>query len=175
LADIENGSAAAIDLAAAFASEPTNGHEQVTALTQDLAPAAYEQRYVAFIDILGFTEIIKNSENDEALLAGINDALSLKADSYEQNLKSLAKLESTDADLRVHTFSDFVVLSTADTDEGLVCLLFVCWHIAADWLRQGFFCRGGIAHGKLLHRVDNSVAPRVFGPAFIEAYELGVC
>lgn len=172
MADIENDSAAAIDLAAAFESELTNSQEQVTALTQDSARAVYEERYVAFIDILGFTEIIKSSENNEQLLAEINDALSLKRDSYEQNFKSLAKLESTDSDLRVHTFSDFVVLSTADTNEGLVCLLFVCWHIAADWLRQGFFCRGGIAHGKLLHKVDNSVAPRVFGPAFIEAYEL---
>jgi hypothetical protein len=150
---------------------------QVTDTTQDIKPIQYEERYVAFVDILGFSELIRRSENDDEgkTLRLINDALSFKQEAYLELFCADSSHNTTEKDaldLRIHTFSDFVVVSTPHTPDGLLCLLHVCWQIGVDWLRQGFLCRGGISVGKLVHSIGNHTAPRVFGPAFVAAYDL---
>lgn len=75
------------------------------------------------------------------------------------------------ADLRVNTFSDFVVVSCKATEGGLDLLLFVVWSVARDWLSKGYLSRGGITKGQVIHiGGDDKTSGLVFGPAFIEAY-----
>lgn len=136
--------------------------------------AKYETRYVAFIDILGFRDIITRSRRpDSDLPARIYNALDIPVDSLEQGIQH-ATHQSERPDLRVHSFSDCVVISSANNQSGLASILFACWRLASNWLEQGFLCRGGIANGLVTHRVDGDSAKStlVFGPAFVEAYHL---
>src|SRR5690606_30140761 len=51
-------------------------------------------------------------------------------------------------------------------------ILFIAFDISREWLSKKYLSRGGIARGKVLHRIEQGAAPMVFGPAFLEAYEL---
>lgn len=134
----------------------------------------YEDRYVAFVDILGFKEMILQSEraNNVAQLATALD-VTFASSTHAVVLEEL-KSQEADVDLRVNTFSDFVVASTKPTAAGLSVLLYVIWTLSTGWLSSRILCRGAITRGKVLHRVvTSSTKPTmVFGPAFVEAYKL---
>lgn len=139
----------------------------------------YEVRYVAFMDILGFSEAISKSKaNDSDLPAKIYNALDIRLDTLECGAHQLFDGALNGSDLRVHSFSDCVVISSSNSPVGLASMLFACWRVASDWLEQGFLCRGGITRGAVTHRVDGeakqgkSKSTLVFGPAFVEAYHL---
>lgn len=148
-------------------------------LSEDDVPLSYEDyadRYVAFIDILGFKEIVRNSRNQ----GGANSASSLNSifNALNLNFKGLIKdYESqsgaSSSDLRVNTFSDFVVISCHATEAGLDLLIFVVWCVVRDWLSKGYLSRGGVAKGPVIHVGGDANSPgMVFGPAFIDAYTL---
>lgn len=142
---------------------------------EDDAPVTeYEQRYVCFIDILGFKELINASagENPSITPSMIFNALMIRHGSIERSFCNLAGLEVTGNDLRVHSFSDCVVASTSHSPQGLGLLLYFCWQISSDWLSKQFLSRGGITSGKLIHRLNQGGAPLIFGPAFNQAYRL---
>ena len=132
----------------------------------------YEQRYIAFIDILGFKEIIRrSSSNQPEELSSIVKALMIDpsrlADDYEGTVDSEKK------DLRFNTFSDFVVFSCAETPEGLDLLIFLVWGLMRDWLSKRYVSRGAVTKGQVMHRSGQGDTPgMVFGPAFVEAYLL---
>lgn len=140
----------------------------------------YEDRVVAFVDILGFKEIIKKSATDPDLVRRIFDALDVRKDDWATMFASEVGLKNTpeDFDDRFHSFSDFVVMSVRPQVEEIGLLVYGIFKICRQLLGQGFASRGGIAMGQLYHR-DNSdgkamhsIAPSmVFGPAFIDAYQ----
>jgi hypothetical protein len=132
----------------------------------------YDERYIAFVDILGFKELISKSVSDPASVGALISALDITATSPSIVLDQVG-VSAQDIDLRLHTFSDFVVASTKPTSGGLAVLAYVVWQLSNSWLSSKLLCRGGITKGKVLHRVSNGgVPPMVFGPAFIEAYLL---
>lgn len=153
---------------------------RLAGLAEDDAPkgyAEYEERYIAFIDILGFKELILESAKAHPRIAPstIYNALDIHPQAVQDFFFSLSDLPAAQhdcADLRVHTFSDFVVASCRKTDLGLCLLLFLCWHVTSDWLSKSFLSRGGITIGKVIHRISEGNAPLVFGPAFVQAYTL---
>lgn len=69
----------------------------------------YHERYVAFIDMLGFSEHVKNSIRDRALLSTLRNILSSKA--------LTANCKRPD-DVRSYQFSDSIVISTKYDPEG---------------------------------------------------------
>jgi hypothetical protein len=157
-------------------NEPVSDDEEA----EDDAPPSveeYEQRYVAFIDILGFKELIRDSarasSHGPAKLTSIFNALNLNFDGFKKDYNEKSQSGKEDADLRVNSFSDFVVVSSLATKSGFNLLLFVIWCVARDWLSKGYLCRGGIAKGSVIHIGGTNGNPgMVFGPAFIEAYQL---
>lgn len=134
----------------------------------------YEDRYVAFIDILGFREIVKHSlrEQPEESVSSLNsifNALNLRFQGTAEDYAS--QYGGSDSDLRVNTFSDFVVISSKSTEAGLDLLIFAVWCVTRDWLSKGYLSRGGIAKGPVIHAEAEGKTPGlVFGPAFIDAY-----
>lgn len=154
-------------------------------LSEDDVPKSYneyEQRYVAFIDILGFKELIKRSDKEpdndregenrphavSAIFNALDFDLSLINDTYK---KISPGTESPD--LRLNTFSDFVVISSKLTPAGLDSLVFAVWRVVTEWLSKGYISRGGISKGKVVHRdYEERKSPIVFGPAFVSAYTL---
>lgn len=119
----------------------------------------YQERIVAFVDILGFSAMIAKSESDEAEYKRIKRALDTI-----QNVKNHADNSVT----KVSTFSDSIVISYPTTGRSsLFYILIDLVHLQLELLQQGILVRGGIAKGKVRH-----VKEMVFGPAMVAAYDL---
>lgn len=152
-------------------------------LSEDDVPRSYEgyeERYVAFIDILGFKDLIKFSANNSVNDFGnshysvsvIFNALDLDLSPINKTYEDISKVNDSPG-LRLNTFSDFVIISSKLTPVGLDAIIFAVWSVITEWLSKGFISRGGIAKGKLVHRdYEKGKSPIVFGPAFIAAYQL---
>lgn len=147
---------------------------------EDDAPVLYndyEKRYVAFIDILGFKELIKESLRTTArkkkTVRLLVNALGRDFSAFVNGRYKLSAVGGA-PDLRFYTFSDFIAISAADNSENLDALIHAAWSISEDLLSKGLLTRGGIAKGLVVHADDHKVSSRnfIFGPAFIEAYEL---
>jgi hypothetical protein len=128
-----------------------------------MSDEAYEVRYCALVDILGFRGFI------EQLKLG-----TLKFTDIRKLLREInSPLPGRDAnrvahsDLRIQSISDAVVISTAANEAGLSQLLYSLEQLYIHFLFSGYFLRGAIVKGKLYHDEFN-----VFGEALIEAGRL---
>jgi hypothetical protein len=137
---------------------------------------AYEERVVAFIDILGFKEWIGKSAKQAELLHRIHAALDVRIDGFAQAFAPLVDLGMApdDFDDRFHSFSDFIVMSVRRDIREIGLLIYAVFKVCRTLLSYGFASRGGIAVGDLYHRANDpsnpSAPPMVFGPAFVDAY-----
>lgn len=127
----------------------------------------YESRILAFVDILGFKNMVLASDNNYQEQQRI-----LKAMSIIHRVKELND-SGSDGGLRrygihVTTFSDSAIISyPLSHDGGLFYVLMDLIHLQIDLLMLGIFIRGGITIGAAHHDEFNA-----FGPAMVEAYEL---
>lgn len=140
--------------------------------------AEYEDRVVAFVDVLGFKEIIGRSAGNPDLVRRIHHALDVRNDDWAEVFAADVGLEMkpTEFQDRIHSFSDFVVVSVRPDIREIGLLVYIVFKICRQLLFSGFLSRGGIAMGKLYHRdvsegSSEAGPPMVFGPAFIEAYQ----
>ena len=115
----------------------------------------YENRYIAFIDILGFKNIIKKSEEKNNEIEYIEKAINI--------FKSFTK----DSAFVVTQFSDSVVISTNDSQDDFQRMLKCLLEISIKSIGIWYLLRGGITKGKLIHTKDY-----LFGPAMNYAYKL---
>lgn len=119
----------------------------------------YEERIVAFVDILGFSAMVDKSANDYKVYESIKLALETI-----QKVKSNSEIKGA----KVTTFSDSIIISyPTKSNDSLFIILIDLIHLQLHLLQQGILVRGGIAKGKVRH-----VQEMVFGPAMISAYEL---
>lgn len=118
----------------------------------------YRQGYVAFIDILGFSNFVENNQN----ALKVNDIFEFVG-RFQYLFNTSSKLNT-----QVAFFSDSIILSTDDDDKSLN-MLFWAIYLAEIYLREqtGLFFRGGITKGYYYH--NGSIA---FGPAIVSAYRL---
>lgn len=132
--------------------------------TLELNPI-YEERVVAFVDILGFSSMVQKSEKD------IKKTIEIRAALYEiENYKKINKDNRYDEmGSEVTIFSDSIVISRStewkygDVFHTILDML----HLQMELLSKGILLRGGITVGKLYHK--NNI---VFGPAMIKAYKM---
>lgn len=126
----------------------------------------YEQRYIAFIDILGFKNIVNNTYTIPAEFNRLDKALtyiqSLKNNNYRDPYgKKRIGMEFT-------MFSDSIVISYPVVGHGNAFhILMDIAHICIDILSMGYIFRGGITVGALNHKGDIC-----YGPAMNNAVEL---
>ena len=141
-------------------------------------PTILEDRLVAFIDILGFREIIKGMADEPGKADFIRDVLKIV---QKQERKISRERRNEERRIRRHTgrtawllpparlemtaFSDCYVISSA-WERGWDVLV-AAQALAALMLYKGILIRGGIVRGKAYH--ERRV---LFGPAVIAAYEL---
>ena len=126
----------------------------------------YTKKLIAFIDILGFREKIKETEDSMDLrfemLQTLKSIFEFKRENDEESL-SLRELGK-----EVTIFSDSIVISyPLDFGGGLFFILMNIIHIQIDLLFKGMIFRGGLAIGDVYH--DGSI---VFGPGMVSAYDL---
>ena len=130
----------------------------------------YEERYVAFIDVLGFKNLIKRSETDPETLKNILDALALVEEyiqTMQMDTRDVNVLAMEKTGFRVTTFSDSIVISTKANGIGISFIMTCVSLICISLLCKGIFVRGGISKGKMIHKDQITI-----GNGLINAYEI---
>jgi hypothetical protein len=138
----------------------------------------FKQRYIAYVDILGFRTIVERMSKEDRLFTIVRDALkglerqSRKVQRYrrhqrdkqEEIKRDSAATTVTNSDLQMTAFSDCYVISEVSP----------AWHVlaavqalAAHFLTEGILTRGAVVHGKAYHN-----GRVLFGPGINEAYKL---
>ena len=125
-------------------------------------------RVVAFIDILGFTDIVKNAcAGDESSLLRVRSALrSIWSQHFVTN-EGLMGMKNLTPEARATAFSDNIVISDLNKPSEISRVFREVAFLAKMLLCAGTPCRGGIATGKMLH--NDQV---VFGVGLLKAYTL---
>ena len=118
----------------------------------------YELRYCAFVDILGFRNLLRTmaAEQIRRVLSSVRELpLGREAIAFGGS------------DLKFHSFSDNICVSSKANLEGLSHILHSLEALAVTLLDDGTLLRGAIVKGNLHHDVE-----LVFGEALVRAYEL---
>ncbi len=116
----------------------------------------YENRIVAYVDIMGFKELVNNG-NAEKILAILNSV----------NERQVT-LDALGRPIELSMFSDCMLFSSLlDQEFRIIQLVGYVQHVVASLMINGIWCRGAVTIGELYHR-----NPLAFGPALINAYEL---
>ncbi len=119
----------------------------------------YEERYVGFVDILGFENLVREADQDTTRRLAIIKALTM--------VNEAPPPEESVPDLRAQIFSDSLIISASRTPKGLWHLLMSLKALTWNLLQESILVRGGISLGGIHH--DNQI---VFGMGVISAYRL---
>lgn len=120
----------------------------------------YKDRYCAFVDILGFRQLIERLNNDVSQFDALRNLLTRVHGTYHGD-----PIEGSDSDFRAQSISDAVAISTNPTQGGLADIFRALQSLAVDLLVEGYFVRGAVVRAPLYH--DDRM---VFGKALIQAY-----
>jgi hypothetical protein len=121
-------------------------------------PVLFEQRVVAFIDILGFRELVRRMDTEPDLAQRVHHAL------LGIRLKEDGIYEDEDRRVEMTSFSDSSVFSAREGHETEI--LSRLTYLSRDLMTNGILCRGAVVLGKAHHRERI-----LFGPAIVAAYE----
>ncbi|MBA7596266.1 hypothetical protein ES703_03236 [subsurface metagenome] len=132
----------------------------------------YEKRIFAFIDILGFGDLVEESEHDPTKILRIYQLLNRTRETA--HLPVSHQFQTLQVDLkrfRSHTFSDTVTMSCPyeSFDYFNAMVAWVMQYQYLMWAEEGVFIRGSIVYGDVF---DNENSTIVFSPAMISAYRL---
>lgn len=128
--------------------------------------AVYENRLVTFVDMLGFSEFVRRSARAPELVKWLSDAVEAAkaSDIYTRQFGATGHPEDS---LQITNFSDSIVISDVADEVGFGQVMFATMEVVVRLQYLGILSRGGIGYGPLFHK-DNAL----FGPAFLEAYEM---
>lgn len=126
----------------------------------------YEKRVIAFLDILGFKNLISETNNKKTFNL-VKTSLEYIAGVRDEHYHGLFS-EYKSIDKEISVFSDSIVISYSQNVRGglfyiLMDLVYICIYLN----QNGIFVRGGITFGELYHK--NHIC---FGPAMVAAYLL---
>lgn len=124
---------------------------------------SYESRLVAFVDILGFRELINQSRSDHKALAQIISAL-VRLSVHRQNIGTQDSLMGFDTQL----FSDSFILSCPITEENAFNLLSILNSLSWRLMGQDCWIRGGVTIGEMFVSDDIVVGPGIVAAADLE-------
>jgi hypothetical protein len=122
----------------------------------------YTEKFIAFVDILGFADLVKQSEdlngNGPTLDYLMN--LTAKLGSQEDCARFArsgpvacpqSRYISKDLGFRITQISDCMVASAEISPAGLINLIHHCFGVSIQLLVAGHLCRGFITRGRILH------------------------
>lgn len=129
----------------------------------------YEERFVAFIDILGFENLINQSFGPSRLItaAEIKEALKVPPPAGKDQIVFTQIGDISDSGHRMKAFSDCIAITTLPTEKGLFHLVHHASVIGFNLFQMKILCRGGITRGLIYHDDD-----AIFGPAMNEAVNM---
>jgi len=123
---------------------------------EQMSRPVYEERFVAFVDILGFAALVENLDTNHQKHWVVVNAL-----------KNVTKLKGFDDDvtgIRCETFSDSLIISANANADGLVHMVMSIHFLAQHLLKSGIMIRGALVLGNIHH--EEGIA---FGPAVNKA------
>lgn len=128
----------------------------------------YEDRIIAFIDILGFKKKIEdtisgdNAGEQTEKIKNIYDFITLiKDDFHEKHFPTIKSYQVTH-------FSDSLVISCEASEKAAVFIFLMgLLYLQIEAVAHGFLLRGAVTNGKLIH--DDTC---LFGPAMLKAYKI---
>lgn len=128
----------------------------------------YEYRILAFVDILGFKNMIQQSTCNFHEQKRILNAMNIIHSYKELNDIGFGGGGLKKYGVQVTTFSDSAIISyPISFDGGLFHVLIDLIHLQIDLSNLGIFIRGGVSIGLVRHDEFNA-----FGPAMNDAYML---
>lgn len=155
----------------------------MTTTTDHDGEAVYEERLVAFLDILGFSNLVKQSADDVKEQWKLYDFLQ-KYSKHEHAKEVFAGFRKGDGshcddsdldalkaryDYRFTQFSDSFIFSIkTEHISSIHYFPILIGQFMLHALDLGFLVRGGVAKGLMIHEEDGPA----FGPAFIQAYRI---
>ena len=127
----------------------------------------YTQKVIAFLDIMGFKNLVNKSKSNKTCERKIiNSLFELKEMEFRPTfgfLESEIQFRKT-----VTAFSDSIVISyDAISGEAVDAILFDIMNMQIDLTASGLLLRGAVTFGDVFH--DGGV---VVGPAMVKAYEM---
>jgi len=151
---------------------------QLTARSSGEAPwSITEDRFVGFFDVMGFSALVGDAEDDHgqlySVMRGLHDAARLaekllaQGDLYSQVLSRSA---APPGQLKVVQFSDSIVVITEDASPASSLLIQRASQVFfLHALRHGIILRGAVARGIVTADFPHSI---FFGQAIVDAYRL---
>jgi len=120
-------------------------------------PEPFPKQYVAFIDVLGFSELVFKSQNSQLELY------------FQAVTDVLTEIKSTNQSLQSISISDSIILITPGTVEGFKRMLRAVRRIQRKLLNKNILMRGAISFGEAFF--DDSLNI-IVGKGYIRAYQL---
>lgn len=113
----------------------------------------YQDRAVAFVDVLGFRDKLKEFEEDANLrkAEGAEYLVSDKVNEFVGTFKRVTSLLDAD-NFRYYLFSDNICITVdyVNNPELLISLLFTLSELFYSFAEKGYFLRGGVDVGKFV-------------------------
>ncbi|MGD0654522.1 MAG: hypothetical protein ABSA16_09280 [Thermoguttaceae bacterium] len=139
----------------------------------------YQNRVVAFVDILGF----KNMVNDPEKLKDVYDSFLIISGSRHSNWALEAAIADPAVDhfpniprgsAELSLFSDNFLISVPEDNSPAILALLINVTVLQNTLlsSRGILCRGTIHTGELIHGESPHKGNIIFGPAVTEAYQM---
>jgi hypothetical protein len=141
----------------------------------ELPSTSYSQALVSYIDILGFADLIKESETTADGVAKIVRLLTTMKDEFSIGGRVHRRPDGrTEKIFQSFNFSDLIVRTTripngADIGAYLDWELFYLGEKQLSLAIEGHLVRGGISIGPLFVGSENKI---LFGPTLVRAYKL---
>jgi len=130
----------------------------------------YQEKIIAYIDILGFSNKVRNTvdNNTKEEIESESNNINKYFDNVLELKRKYIHSENINSSRKISHFSDSIVISYLLEEEGgifhlLTDILFLCITVLLD----GYLIRGAISSGKL-HHSEN----KLYGPALIYAYNM---
>jgi hypothetical protein len=125
-------------------------------------PRTYEDKFIAFVDILGFSDLVRESQEEKSGRPTLEELIDLveKLGSQAESARLAqsgphvcprAPFVSRDLSFRITQVSDSVVVSSEVSPAGVIHLVNHCFGISVDLLMSGHLCRGFITRVQIFH------------------------
>lgn len=129
-----------------------------------------KNRYIAFLDILGFKDMIENLSHEE-MIEFYQTIIEAKNDAIKHSTERIAMQSSVTPDTGIHAvlMSDSIIIYTeGDYWYNYVRIVLATQFITARAIRHGYTLRGAIGCGKVYINTTDDIA--VMGKTFVDVY-----
>lgn len=135
----------------------------------------YREKFIGFIDVLGFKQLVKASENGSGMplqeLMSLLENLGSPEDVQKFRKQGFtlcpeSKYIQKDLDFQLTQISDCVIVSSEVSPAGAINLISHCSSAIIGLLLKGVMCRGYITKGKIYHTEN-----QIIGSGYQQAYK----